>query len=80
MNEKVVDCEDVWTPIPPSTYAALAGATVLARRYPRTTPLLLALAAGCGLTRVFAHAHYLSDVVAGALGGSAIGWRAGRRP
>src|SRR4029453_7854970 len=22
-------CEDVWTPIPPSTYAALAGATVL---------------------------------------------------
>ena len=23
-------CEDVWTPIPPSTYAAMAGATVLA--------------------------------------------------
>src|SRR5690606_39777892 len=23
-------CEDVWTPIPPSSYAALAGATVLA--------------------------------------------------
>ena len=23
-------CEDVWAPIPPSTYAALAGATVLA--------------------------------------------------
>ena len=23
-------CEDVWTPIPPRTYAALAGATVLA--------------------------------------------------
>jgi NAD+ synthase (glutamine-hydrolysing) len=23
-------CEDVWTPIPPSTYAALAGATILA--------------------------------------------------
>jgi len=22
-------CEDVWTPIPPSTFAALAGATVL---------------------------------------------------
>src|SRR5205814_6742639 len=22
-------CEDVWTPIPPSTYAAMAGATVL---------------------------------------------------
>src|SRR5205085_3268358 len=23
-------CEDVWTPIPPSTYAAMAGATVMA--------------------------------------------------
>ncbi len=23
-------CEDVWTPIPPSTYGALAGATILA--------------------------------------------------
>ena len=23
-------CEDLWTPIPPSTYGALAGATVLA--------------------------------------------------
>jgi NAD+ synthase (glutamine-hydrolysing) len=23
-------CEDVWTPIPPSTFGALAGATVLA--------------------------------------------------
>jgi len=29
-NLHVEVCEDVWTPIPPSTYAALAGATVLA--------------------------------------------------
>src|SRR5688572_28352896 len=29
-NLHVEICEDVWTPIPPSTYAALAGATVLA--------------------------------------------------
>jgi len=29
-NLHVELCEDVWTPIPPSTYAALAGATVLA--------------------------------------------------
>jgi NAD+ synthase (glutamine-hydrolysing) len=28
-NLHVEICEDVWTPIPPSTYAALAGATVL---------------------------------------------------
>ena len=61
------------------TAVAFAGAAVMARRYPRTAPLLLALAAGCGLTRVFAQAHYLSDVVGGALGGSAAGWWAGRR-
>src|SRR6266850_507180 len=30
LNLHVEICEDVWTPIPPSTYAALAGATVLA--------------------------------------------------
>ena len=29
-NLHVEICEDVWTPIPPSTYASLAGATVLA--------------------------------------------------
>jgi NAD+ synthase (glutamine-hydrolysing) len=29
LNLHVEICEDVWTPIPPSTYAALAGATVL---------------------------------------------------
>lgn len=29
-NLHVEICEDVWTPIPPSTYAALAGATILA--------------------------------------------------
>src|SRR5207249_8202734 len=30
LKVNVESCEDVWTPIPPSTYAALAGATVLA--------------------------------------------------
>lgn len=29
-NLHVEICEDVWTPIPPSTYAAMAGATILA--------------------------------------------------
>lgn len=30
LNIHVEICEDVWTPIPPSSYAALAGATILA--------------------------------------------------
>lgn len=65
----------------PSSHVAVAfaGAAVVARRYPRTAPLLVALAAGCGLTRIFAQAHFLSDVVAGGLGGWAVGWRTGRR-
>ena len=65
----------------PSSHVAVAfaGAAVVARRYPRTAPLLVALAAGCGLTRIFAQAHFLSDVVAGALGGWAVGWWTGRR-
>ncbi len=61
------------------TAVAFAGAAAVAARYRRTAPLLLGLAAGCGLTRVFAGAHYLSDVVGGALGGSLAGWLAGRR-
>ena len=32
-------CEDVWTPIPPSSYAALAGATVLANLDRKSTRL-----------------------------------------
>ena len=65
------------------TMTAFAGASALGRRYPRAAPLLLALAAGCGLTRIFAQAHFVSDVVAGAIGGSwigsAIATRFGRR-
>lgn len=70
----------------PSGHAmvAFSGAGALSRRYPRTAPLLLALAAGCGLTRVLAHAHFLSDVVAGAVGGgwlgAAVADRFGRGP
>jgi membrane-associated phospholipid phosphatase len=30
------------------------------------------LAVGCGLTRILAHAHFASDVVAGAIGGWAV--------
>ena len=58
----------------PSSHAmvAFAGATALSRRYPRAAPVLFALAAGCGLTRLMAQAHFLSDVVAGAIGGTAV--------
>jgi membrane-associated phospholipid phosphatase len=58
----------------PSSHAmvAFAGAAVLARIFPRTAPVVYLLAAGCGLTRILAHAHFASDVVAGAIGGWAV--------
>ena len=61
------------------TMVAFAGAAVLARRFPRAAPILYGLAAGCGLTRLMAQAHFLSDVVAGALGGAAAGRWTSRR-
>lgn len=65
----------------PSSHAmvAFAGAAALARRYPRAAPVLYGLAAGCGLTRIMAQAHFVSDVVAAAIGGTAAGWWADRR-
>jgi membrane-associated phospholipid phosphatase len=49
---------------------AFAGASALAVLFPRLRWLWYALAAGCGLTRVLAVGHFLSDVVvAGCLGG-----------
>ena len=58
----------------PSSHAmvAFAGAAVLARLFPRTAPVVYLVAAGCGLTRILAHAHFASDVVAGAIGGWAV--------
>ena len=56
------------------TMVAFSGAGALSRRFPRAAPIILALAAGCGLTRLFAQAHFLSDVVAGAIGGGWLGW------
>lgn len=56
------------------TLVAFAAAAVMARIFPRTAPIWYLLAIGCGLSRVAAGAHYLSDVaVAGVLGWS-IGW------
>ena len=53
----------------PSSHALVAftGAWVLCRLYPRAWPVWLALATGCALTRVQAHAHFLSDVTVAAI-------------
>ncbi len=56
------------------TMVAFAGATLLARLYPRARWLFYALAWGCAATRVLSHAHYVSDVTFGALLGWAVGW------
>ncbi|MGH7560630.1 MAG: phosphatase PAP2 family protein, partial [Gemmatimonadales bacterium] len=60
---------------------AFAGAAVLARLFPGAAPVGYLLAAGCALTRVLARAHFLSDVVVGAVAGWAVGaliWRRSR--
>ncbi|AMW05737.1 phosphatase PAP2 family protein [Gemmatimonas phototrophica] len=56
----------------PSSHAlvAWAGAFALARLFPRARWVFYGLAAGCGLTRVMASAHYLSDTVVAAC----VGW------
>jgi membrane-associated phospholipid phosphatase len=49
----------------PSSHALVAftGAFVLCKLFPRAWPVWLLLGAGCALSRVQAHAHFLSDVV-----------------
>jgi membrane-associated phospholipid phosphatase len=58
----------------PSSHAmvAFAGATVLARRYPHAAPAFYLLAAGCGLSRVIAQAHFLSDALTAGIAGWAV--------
>ena len=53
----------------PSSHAIIAfgAATMLSRLYPRAAPVWYLLAIGCGLTRVMAQAHFVSDVAASAL-------------
>ncbi|HRQ74191.1 MAG TPA: phosphatase PAP2 family protein [Phycisphaerales bacterium] len=60
----------------PSSHAATAfgGAFALAAAYPPLRWLALALACGCGLTRVLAGAHFASDVY----GGCVLGWACAR--
>ena len=69
----------------PSSHAlvAFSGATELAVVFPKARWLWFALAAGCALTRVLAVAHFLSDTVAAAALGIAVGTLvslAARRP
>lgn len=55
----------------PSSHAIVgfAAAAVLARLFPRAAPVWYLLAIGCGLTRVSARAHFLSDVVLAGIAG-----------
>ena len=48
------------------TLVAFAGAFALARLFPRARWVFYLLAGGCGLSRVMATAHYLSDTVVAA--------------
>jgi membrane-associated phospholipid phosphatase len=66
----------------PSSHAIVAfgAAAILARIFPRARPVWYAAAIGCAVTRLLAHAHYLSDVAAAAalgIGVAAVLWRYG---
>jgi membrane-associated phospholipid phosphatase len=60
----------------PSSHAAVAfgGAFMLARVFPRARWVGYVLAAGCGITRVLARAHFVSDVVFAAGLGWFVSW------
>jgi membrane-associated phospholipid phosphatase len=64
----------------PSSHAAVAfgAAWALGRLVPAARPVWLALAAGCGATRLLGPAHYPSDVVAAALVAYAVAWALAR--
>ncbi len=69
----------------PSSHAvvAFAAAAILTAMYPRAKWVWYAAAVGCAVSRLLAHAHYLSDVVAGAavgIGGAALVWRLAAPP
>ena len=60
----------------PSSHAAvsMAGMAALSVLHRRAAPALLALAVGCGLTRVLSRGHYASDVTLGAAVGLLTVW------
>jgi membrane-associated phospholipid phosphatase len=49
------------------TMVAFGAAVALGFLYPRTRWVWYALAAGCGITRILDHRHYVSDVAVGAV-------------
>lgn len=65
----------------PSSHAAVAfgGAFMLARLFPRAKWVGIALAVGCGITRIVARAHFVSDVVFAAGLGWLVSWYVWRR-
>ena len=64
----------------PALGQRVLSSVVLATAYPRGRWLFIGLAAGCGLARVLTLDHYLSDVFAGLVLGSAAGlWAAHSR-
>ncbi|MGQ0704176.1 MAG: phosphatase PAP2 family protein [Gemmatimonadales bacterium] len=77
-TERLFDTHDLGFPSS-HVMVAFGGAAVLARRYPKAALVLYLLAAGCGVTRLLAESHFLSDVVGGALGGWAVGTWVGHR-
>ena len=56
------------------TLVAFAAAALMARLFPRAAPVWYLLAAGCGLSRVAAGAHFLSDVTVAAVLGWLTAW------
>lgn len=65
----------------PSSHAAVAfgGAFMLARMFPRAKWVGIVLAVGCGITRIVARAHFVSDVVFAAGLGWLVSWFLWRR-
>ncbi|MCL4212556.1 MAG: phosphatase PAP2 family protein [Gemmatimonadales bacterium] len=61
------------------TLVAFGGAAMLARLYPRARWVGYTLAAGCGITRVLARAHFVSDVTLAAGLGWLVAWALTRR-
>lgn len=60
----------------PSSHAVVAfgAAAILSRLFPRARVVWYAAATGCAISRLLAHAHYLSDIVGAAAIGIGAAW------